>query len=92
MRSNTFRWTEHRARSRILPALFLLFVLIVPAAQAATTLYLRDTIAIEPMPNVKQSSDTITHDYASTIATYANPAALTFTARFDKFRKFCYQR
>ena len=29
------------------------------------------------MPNAKQSTDTITHDYAASAATYANPAVLS---------------
>ncbi|HNB03125.1 MAG TPA: hypothetical protein PLV88_02425, partial [Methanoregulaceae archaeon] len=58
----------------------LFAVVLVSAAEAATTLYLRDTAASEPMPNAKQSGDTIVHDYATSVATYANPALMTTTA------------
>ena len=46
----------------------------------ATTFYLRHTTATGVVPNAKQSADTITNDFASSIATYADPADMTTAA------------
>jgi hypothetical protein len=60
--------------------IILLLLLFTPPTQALTTLYLRDNNASEPMPNVNQSSDFITHNYAASIASYSNPAQMNITA------------
>ena len=79
MREKSNRRAGERGTVRTLLAILLLVVLLIPAVQAATNLYLRHNNALEPMPNVKQSSDTITHDYATSSATYTNPANMTIT-------------
>lgn len=57
--------------------LFLGLILLVSCASAASTLYLLNISAKEPIPNAKQSTDTIHRDLATIYATYANPGVMS---------------
>jgi hypothetical protein len=59
--------------------LFLSLLLLIGTASAVTQLYLTPYNASEPMPNVKQSADTIQRDVATSTSTYLQPGVMSAT-------------
>ena len=54
-------------------------LLLIGTASAVTQLYLTPYNASEPMPNAKQSADTIQRDVATSKATYLQPGVMSAT-------------
>lgn len=59
--------------------IILFLMMLIGTASAASTLYLMPLNASEPMPNVKQSADTIHRDVATSKATYLVPGVMSET-------------
>jgi hypothetical protein len=59
--------------------LLISLLLLIGTASAVTQLYLTPYNASEPMPNAKQSADTIHRDVATSKATYLQPGVMSAT-------------